>query len=124
MVDGALSGNWICRHGNVNINLESGNILSGETKEETPDFHIGDNFVAGPIYYTVKIISFRGTIVRNRIIQYTIKVEIQPARETLLTPKTYSEYSGYGVINNSMNRIKVLELDRDKKQSIYQFEKK
>ena len=124
VVDGALSGNWICRHGNVNINLESGNILSGETKEETPDFHIGDNFVAGPIYYTVKIISFRGTIVRNRIIQYTIKVEIQPARETLLTPKTYSEYSGYGVINNSMNRIKVLELDRDKKQSIYQFEKK
>ena len=68
-----------------------------------------------------KKIIFDGRIIQNRIIEYKIKTKEETSRRSLLdiTP----EISGIGIVNKTMNVIKVMETDKDKKTSFYEFVK-
>lgn len=128
-----ISGSWNSRHGKVEINLESGNLLKGRKEEiiEESSSILGRVLAAGAGYGTLPenrrikyIRTFDGNIVKNRIIDYKIKIEKQSLGTTLLTRDTKtSEFSGYGIIDKAMNVIKMLEVDKDKKQTIYELKR-
>jgi hypothetical protein len=127
----SLSGNWSSKHGQIEIHLKSGNILYGK-KEETIE---ESNWLLGlalagrlgkpPETRTVKYIrTFEGMISKNLAVEYKLKIERQPAYSTLLSQDlTVSEFSGHGYINKEMNLIKVMEFDKDKKQSFQEIKK-
>ncbi len=132
IVGDALSGDWNSKHGKIEIHLESGNILCGK-KEETIEENnwllgsilAGGSVVKPPEKRTVKIIrTLEGKITNNRTFKYKLKIERQPPNSTLLTQDlTITEFSGDGIINKEMNLIKVMEFDKDKKQSFSEITK-
>ena len=132
-VGGALSGNWNSKHGKIEIRLESGNILYGKKEEtvEENNWFLGLTALAAgslgkpPEKRIVKFTrTFEGKIIKNRTFEYKIKIERQPPYNTLLTQDlTITEFFGYGMINKEMNVLKVIEFDKDKKQSFSEMTK-
>jgi hypothetical protein len=123
-VGDALSGDWASKHGKIEIRLESGNILYGKKEETIEESNSMLGMVlAGrilgnvPEKRSVKFIrTLEGKIIKNRVFEYKIKIERQPACATLLTQDlTITEFSGYGIINKEMTVMKVVEFDKDKK---------
>lgn len=138
IVTEAIQGKWTTRHGEFDLALESGNILRAEREELVPEGGAGLFGLALESYLGAgtllggkpqskesirrKKIIFDGRIIRNRIIEYKIKTEEESSRRSLLD--TLPEISGIGIINKTMNVIKVMETDKDKKTSFYEFVKK
>ena len=131
-VGDALSGNWNSKHGKIEIHLESGNKLYGKEEEsvEESNLFLGMMLAAGsagkpPEKRTVKFIrTFEGKIIKNRAFEYKLKIERQSPYSTLLTQDlTITEFSGYGMVSKEMNVIKVVEFDKDKKQSFSEMTK-
>lgn len=132
-VGDALNGDWNSKHGKIEIRLESGNILSGKKEEMTEEnnWFFGLTALAAgslgkpPEKRIIKFIrTLEGKITKNRTFEYKLKIERQPPNSTLLTQDvTITEFSGYGIINKEMNLIKVMELDKDKKQSFSEMTK-
>lgn len=127
-----LNGGWTSKHGKIEIHLKSGNTLYGKTEEtvEEKNWLLGLVLAGGlgskpPESRTVKYVrTLEGKITKNRALEYKIKIERQPAYSTLLTQDlTITEFSGYGYINKEMNLIKVMESDKDKKQSFLEIKK-
>ncbi|KJJ83528.1 hypothetical protein OMAG_002615 [Candidatus Omnitrophus magneticus] len=129
----SLSGDWSSKHGQIEIRLKSGSILHGKKEEtiEESNWFLGLTALSGgplgkvPETRTVKYIrTFEGKIIKNRAIEYKLKIERQPAYNTLLTQDlTITEFSGRGYINKEMSLIKIVELDKDKKQSFSEMKK-
>lgn len=123
----SLSGNWSSKHGQIEIHLKSGNILYGKKEEtvEENNWFLGLTALAAgssgkPLEKRIVKFTrtFEGKIIKNRTFEYKIKIERQPPYNTLLTQDlTITEFSGYGMINKEMNVLKVIEFDKDKKQS-------
>lgn len=131
-VGDTLNGDWNSKHGKIEINFESGNNLYGKKEEtiEESNWLLGMMLASGsggipPEKRRVKFIrTFQGKILRNRVFEYKLKIERSPAYNTLLTEDlTISEFSGYGIINKTMNLMKVVEFDKDKKQSFSEITK-
>lgn len=132
-VTDVLSGDWNSKHGKIEIRLKSDNILYGKKEEtiEESNWFLGLTALAGgslgspPEKRTIKFTrTFEGKIAKNRTFEYKIKIERQPAYTTLLTQDlTVTEFSGYGYINKEMTAMKVMEFDKDKKQSFLGMEK-
>ncbi|MBI5149264.1 MAG: hypothetical protein HZA28_00635 [Candidatus Omnitrophica bacterium] len=130
IVSEALSGEWNSKHGKIEIHLESGNNLYGK-KEETVEGNnlylaamlAGSSVGTTPEKRIVKFIrTFEGKIIKNRTFEYKLKIERQPPYSTLLAQDlTITEFSGYGIISKEMNLIKVMELDKDKKQTFLEM---
>lgn len=146
-VSNGMNGEWTSRHGLLHITLESGNVLVGQKEEFVSasgalNSFMGNTLASGSGLFpaagaketlTKKTITFKGNIVKNRIINYSITIEIQPTHQYLL-PKI-TEFSGVGIIDKGLGIIKVMEFDGDKnksllesagdkKQSFYEFRKK
>lgn len=132
IVGDTLNGDWNSKHGKIEINLESGNNLYGKKEEtiEESNWLLGMMLASGPggippEKRRVKFIrTFQGKILRNRVFEYKLKIERSPAYNTLLTEDlTITEFSGYGIINKTMNLMEVVEFDKDKKQSFSEITK-
>ncbi len=127
----ALSGDWNSKHGKIEIRLKSGNILYGKKEEtiEESNWLLGLALAGGlgkpPETRTVKFIrTLEGKITKNRAFEYKLKIERQPAYSTLLTQDlTITEFSGHGIINKEMTMMKVVEIDKDKKQSFSEIKR-
>ena len=122
----AFSGEWNSKHGKIEIHLGSGNNLYGKKEEAVEESNglLGMMLATGsfgkpPEKRVVKFIrTFEGKIIKNRTFEYKLKIERQSSNSTLLTQAlSISEFSGYGIINKEMNLIKVMEFDKDKKQT-------
>lgn len=127
-----LNGNWNSKHGKIEIHLESGNIMCGKQEEmiEESNSLLGrilasESADKPPEKRIVKFIRiFEGKIIKNRAFEYKLKIERQSQYSTLLTQDpTITEFSGYGMINKEINVIKVVEFDKDKKQSFCEIKK-
>ena len=132
IVGETLNGDWNSKHGKVEINLESGNNLYGRKEEtiEESNWLLGMSLASGsggipPEKRRIKFIrTFQGKILRNRTFEYKLKIERSPAYNTLLAGDlSISEFSGYGIIDKTMNLLKVVEHDKDKKQSFLEMTK-
>lgn len=130
IVSEALSGEWNSKHGKIEIHLGSGNNLYGKKEEAVEESNglLGGMLAAGsfgkpPEKRVVKFIrTFEGKIIKNRTFEYKFKIERQSSNSTLLTQAlSISEFSGYGIINKEMNLIKVMEFDKDKKQTFLEM---
>lgn len=128
-----LNGGWDSKHGKIEIYLKSGNILYGKTEETIEE----ENWLlvlalAGGLdntpseSRTVKYVrTIEGKITKNRAIEYKIKIERKPAYSAVLTQDlSVTEFSGRGYINKEMDLIKVVEFDKDKKQTFLEMAKK
>ena len=134
VVNDEMWGKWTTRHGEFDIKLESGNILRAEREESIPESTAGLLGLTLQSYLgsgtmpqskesaRKKKIFFEGRIIRNRIFEYKIKNEEESLKRSILdiTP----EISGIGIINEVGKVIKVMETDKDKKTSFYEFVKK
>ncbi len=135
-VTGVVQGKWVTKHGELDLVLGSGNILKAERVELIQEggaswFRtLAESYVASQSgrfqpKETIgkKKIIFDGRIVRNRIIEYKIKIEEEPAKKRHLLG-IIPEISGMGIIDKTMNIIKVMETDQDKKTIFYEFIKR
>lgn len=132
-ISNTLSGNWNSnKHGKIEIHLKDGNKLYGTTEEITE----GDNLFLGIVYSSwleekppekrlIKLVrTFEGEIIRNRVFKYSLKIERQPIKSALFTQDlTITEFTGHGIINKEMNLLKMMEFDKDKKQSFSEMAK-
>ena len=72
----------------------------------------------------VKLIrTFEGEIIRNRAFKYKLKIEKQEGSDQLIAYSTTDEFSGWGMISKEMNVMKVIEVDKEKKQSFSEMRK-
>lgn len=131
-VGDALSGEWNSKHGKIEIHLESGNNLYGKREETVEGNNLylaamlaGSSVGTTPKKRIVKFIrTFEGKIIKNRTFEYKLKIERQPPYNILLAQDlTITEFSGYGLINKEMNLIRLVEIDKDKKQSFSEMTK-
>ena len=126
-----LSGEWASKHGVLKINLKPGTILSGENTENIPESDFIGSWIAGLAAagagpekkptFSKKTTHFEGTVVKNRVLEYKIKVEIQPSNQ--YSSKTTTKFSGTCIIDKEMSSMKMSEFDKDKKQTIYSITK-
>lgn len=133
VVNDTINGDWQSRHGELSINLESGNILLGQKGANIPEgnflgiFGLATNPLLGKAAeekptFSKRNIYFEGSIVRNRVIKYKMRIEIQPSN--VYASKTTNEFSGMGIIDTKLNTIRVIEFDKDNKQTLYKLVKK
>ena len=131
-VSDALSGEWKSKHGKIEIRMKSDGIIYGKIEEtiEEGNWLLGLALAGGPLgkapeTRNVKYIrTLEGKITKNRAFEYKLKIERQPTYNTLLTQDlSITEFSGYGIINQEMNLIIIVEFDKDKKQSFSEFKK-
>ncbi len=132
----AIKGKWTTAHGELDLELESGNLLKAEKEEFIPETQHGSlglallgmetSALGGKIQpkesTRKRKIIFNGRIIRNRSIEYTIEITEDSSKRTLL--ETTPKITGIGIINKAINIIKVMETDKDKKTSFYEFVKK
>jgi tetratricopeptide (TPR) repeat protein len=132
IVGDTLNGDWNSKHGKIEINLKSDNNIYGKKEEtiEENNWILGMSLAAGsgsipPEKRRIKFIkTFQGKILKNRTFEYNLKIERSPAYNTLLAGDlSISEFSGYGIINKRKNLLKVVEFDKDKKQSFLEMAK-
>ncbi|MBL7198121.1 MAG: hypothetical protein ISS47_08475 [Candidatus Omnitrophica bacterium] len=134
IVNDEMRGKWSTRHGEFDIKLESGNILRAEREDSTPESTSGFFGLALQPYLgpgtmpqpnesvRKKKIFFEGRIIHNRVLEYKIRIEEGSSRRSLLD--SLPGITGIGIISKTMNTIKVMETDKDKKTSFYEFVRK
>lgn len=133
-INDSIKGKWESKHGLFDLTFESGNMLSGNGEEAMPETPLpsllGLALASGTILgessqkkisSRKKVIKFNGRVIRNRVIEYNIKIEIQSSNQYA---SSVAEYSGYGVVNKEMNIIKVTEKDKENKITIYTLARK
>ncbi len=131
-----IEGNWTTAHGELDLAVESGNLLKAEKEEFIPETQPGflglallgmeTSALGGKIQLKESArkrkIIFNGRIIRNRSIEYTIEITEDSPKRTLL--ETTPKITGIGIINKAINIIKVMETDKDRKTSFYEFVRK
>ena len=134
IVNNEMWGKWTTRHGEFDIKLESGNILRAEKEEPISESTAGLLGLAFQSYLgsgttpqpkesvRKKKIFFEGRIIRNRVLEYKIRTEEGSSRQSLLG--SLPVITGIGIINKTMNAIKIMETDKDKKTSFHEFIRK
>lgn len=133
IVNDSMQGKWTTRHGEFDLKLESGNILRAEREELIPESggslfglalqsYLGTGTTPQSKESTrKKKIFFEGKIIRNRVLEYKIRIEEGTSRQSLLD--SLPGITGLGIINKTVNSIKVMEKDKDKKINFYEFTK-
>jgi len=118
-----LQGLWNSKHGDIKIELQSGNHLYGEIEKDVLAINPSRAFglLAGAVEkkYIKQRIIFEGDIEKNLVIKHNIRILHEPGSLS----HGEDSYSGTGVISHDFTKILVNEKDKDSKITIYSLAK-